>query len=70
MLESILKIKGTINEHTRQQAEGLLAQIEEAEAQQQEQQGEAEALTAQSMEALRGAPPPRSGRQTEEFLRE
>ena len=58
MLESILKIKGTINEHTRQQAEGLLAQIEEAEAQQQEQQGNAEALTAQSMEALRGAPPP------------
>ena len=69
MLESILKIKGTINEHTRQQAEGLLAQIEEAEAQQQEQQGEAEALTAQSMEALRGAPPP-VGTATEESLRE
>ena len=69
MLESILKIKGTINEHTRQQAEGLLAQIEEAEAQQQEQQGNAEALTAQSMEALRGAPPP-TGTKTEKFLRE
>ena len=69
MLESILKIKGTINEHTRQQAEGLLAQIEEAEAQQQEQQGEAEALTAQSMEALRGAPPP-TGTKTEKSLRE
>ena len=69
MLESILKIKGTINEHTRQQAEGLLAQIEEAEAQQQEQQGNAEALTAQSMEALRGAPPP-TGTETEKFLRE
>ena len=68
MLESILKIKGTINEHTRQQAEGLLAQIEEAEAQQQEQQGEAEALTAQSMEALRGAPPP-TGTKTEKLLR-
>ena len=68
MLESILKIKGTINEHTRQQAEGLLAQIEEAEAQQQEQQGNAEALTAQSMEALRGAPPP-TGTKTEKLLR-
>ena len=67
MLESILKIKGTINEHTRQQAEGLLAQIEEAEAQQQQQQGEAEALTAQSMEALRGAPPP-TGTATEKLL--
>ena len=69
MLESILKIKGTINEHTRQQAEGLLAQIEEAEAQQQEQQGNAEALTAQSMEALRGAPPPREGLRNALFAR-
>ena len=67
MLEAILKVKGTIDENTRQQAENLLAQIEEAEAQQQ-QQGNAEALTAQSMEALRGAPPP-TGTETEKLLR-
>ena len=42
MLETILKVKGKINEHTRQRAEELLAQIAETEAQQQQHQGDAE----------------------------
>ena len=68
MLETILKVKGKINEHTRQRAEELLAQIAETEAQQQQHQGDAEALAEQSMQALRNAPPP-AGTPTENALR-
>lgn len=68
MLEAILKIKGQIDENTRQRAETLLAQIEETEAQQQQQQEDAEALAVRSMEALRGAPSP-TGTATEKLLR-
>ena len=67
LLETILQVKGKINQHTQQRAEELLAQIAEIEAQQQQQQGSAEALAEQSMQALRGAPPP-AGTPTENAL--